>query len=96
MPLSLHPPTGMERPRYEFGRENRVLRPIIAAHEVQKSIAVIIASGVLERFPTLNVISAEYGVGWVPFWLGRINGTVGTGSSRRGGFSTPTSMKPTE
>ena len=51
MPLSLHPPTGMERPKYEFGRENRVLRPIIAAQEVQKSLAVIIASGVLERFP---------------------------------------------
>ena len=96
MPLSLHPPTGMERPKYEFGRENRVLRPIIAAHEVQKSLAVIIASGVLERFPALNVISAEYGVGWVPFFLDRLDGTAGRGSSRRGGFSTPLSMKPTE
>ena len=83
MPVSLHPPTGMERPKYEFGRENRVLRPIIAAHEVQKSLAVIIASGVLERFPTLQVISAEYGLGWVPYWLGRVDNTVGRGSSRR-------------
>ena len=90
------PATGMERPKYEFGRENRVLRPIIAAQEVQKSLAVIIASGVLERFPTLNVISAEYGVGWVPFWLGQVDNTVGRGSSRRGGFATSLSMKPTE
>ena len=81
MPLSLHPPTGMDRPKYEFGRENRVLRPIIAAQEIQRSLAVIIASGVLERFPTLQVISAEYGVRWVPFWLGRVDSTVGRGPS---------------
>jgi predicted TIM-barrel fold metal-dependent hydrolase len=96
MPLSFHPPTGMDRPKYEFGRENRVLRPIIGAQEVQRTLAIVIASGVLERFPTLNVISAEYNLSWVPFWLRQVDHTTGRGSSRRGGFSTPLTMKPTE
>ncbi len=96
MILSLHPPTGMERPKYEFEREMRALRSTIAAHEIQKALTIIIASGVLERFPELQVISAEYGVGWVPYWLGRVNQAAGSGPSRRGGFSTKLNMKPSE
>ena len=94
MPVNLHPPTGMERPKYEFGRENRILRPIIGAQEVQRSMAVIIASGVLERFPEMKLVCAEYGVGWVPFWLSRLDAMKGSGTSRRGGYSTPLSMSP--
>ena len=96
MPVNLHPPTGMDRPKYEFGRENRILRPIIGAQEVQRSMAIMIASGILERFPKLTVVCAEYGIGWVPFWLGRVDSMQGRGSSRRGGFSTPLSMTPVE
>jgi predicted TIM-barrel fold metal-dependent hydrolase len=96
VPVSLHPPTGMDRPKYEFERNLRPLRPVIAAQEVQRSLGVIIASGVLERFPKLNVISAEYGIAWAPWWLDRINKMVGVGPSRRGGYDTKLSMKPTE
>jgi predicted TIM-barrel fold metal-dependent hydrolase len=94
MPVNLHPPTGMDRPKYEFGRENRILRPIIGAQEVQRSMAVIIVSGVLERFPEMKLVCAEYGCGWVPFWLSRLDAMQGSGSSRRGGYSTPLSMSP--
>jgi predicted TIM-barrel fold metal-dependent hydrolase len=96
MKISLHPPTGMDRPKYEFAREMRPLRSTVAAQEVQRALTIIISSGVLERFPTLQVISAEYGVGWVPFWLGRVNQSAGTGPSRRGGFETKLTMKPAE
>ena len=96
MVVNLHPPTGMARPPYEFGRENRVLRPIIAAQEPQRTMAIMIASGILERFPKMKVVCAEYGIGWVPFWLEKIEGMKGTGSSRRGGFSTPLSLTPIE
>ena len=95
VPVSLHPPTGMARPKSEFERNLRPLRPVIAAQEVQRSLGVIIASGVLERFPNLNVISAEYGIAWTPWWLDRINKMVGVGPSRRGGYDTKLSMKPT-
>jgi predicted TIM-barrel fold metal-dependent hydrolase len=84
----------MERPKYEFGRENRMLRPIIGAQEVQRSMAVLIGSGVLERHPEMKLVCAEYGIGWVPFWLSRLDAMKGSGSSRRGGYSTPLSMSP--
>jgi predicted TIM-barrel fold metal-dependent hydrolase len=32
-------------------------------------LANIIVSGVLERFPTLQVVSVESGIGWIPFFL---------------------------
>ena len=32
-------------------------------------LANLIYSGVLERFPTLNIVSVESGVGWLPFFL---------------------------
>ena len=63
MHLSLHPPTGMGRPKYEFGRENRVLRPIIAAQEPQRTMAVMIASGILERFEIGDEGDGERAIG---------------------------------
>ncbi|HIM56910.1 MAG TPA: amidohydrolase [Candidatus Latescibacteria bacterium] len=96
MVLNFHPPTGMERPKYEFGQEARALRSTIAAHEVQKAMTILIASGVLERFPSLQVVSAEYGVGWAPFWLDQVDKAAGTGPSRRSSFPTKLTMRPTE
>jgi len=96
MIVNMHPPTGMERPKYEFGREARMLRPIIGAQEVQRAMAVLVGSGVFERFPEMQFVCAEYGIGWVPFWLDRLNSMQGRGSSRRGGFDTPLSMTPRE
>ena len=37
--------------------------------DAMNSLLHIIASGVLERHPRLNVAVAEAGAGWVPFWL---------------------------
>ena len=96
MVLNFHPPTGMERPKYEFGQEARALRSTIAAHEVQKAMTILIASGVLERFPSLQVVSSEYGVGWAPFWLDQVDKAAGTGPSRRSSFPTKLTMRPTE
>jgi predicted TIM-barrel fold metal-dependent hydrolase len=33
------------------------------------SLGQIIASGVMERYPRLQVAVAEIGIGWIPFWL---------------------------
>ncbi len=38
-------------------------------NDAMNSLLHIIASGVLERHPRLNVAVAEAGAGWVPFWL---------------------------
>ena len=38
-------------------------------HEVQRTLVVLICSGVLERFPQLKLVSAENEMGWLPFFL---------------------------
>ncbi len=40
-------------------------------------IGNIIYSGVLERFPTLQFVSVESGVGWIPFFLKALDYQVG-------------------
>ena len=42
-------------------------------HQVQVSIANLIAYGVFERFPRLKLVSVENDIGWVPTYLERID-----------------------
>ncbi len=74
MPLSLHAITGMgpeSQSRRVMGREiqrlDRYLRAVTSADEVKRSLTVFIFSGVLERFPGLQLVSAENNVGWLPY-----------------------------
>ena len=77
MPLSLHIAT--QRPRAGVTYEdNRTARPAIIAnwdHYMRISLAHIILSGVLERFPGLRIGSVEHELGWVPFFLDRLDYT---------------------
>jgi predicted TIM-barrel fold metal-dependent hydrolase len=41
--------------------------------EVEKSFSVLIFSGVLDRFPQLQIVSAENNVGWLPYYLQRMD-----------------------
>ena len=44
------------------------------AHQVpEMAIAALIFGGVLERHPTLAVLSSEFGVAWLPNWLERMD-----------------------
>ncbi len=74
MPLSLHAITGMgpeSQSRRVMGRDiqrlDRYLRAVTSADEVKRSLTVFIFSGVLERFPGLQLVSAENNVGWLPY-----------------------------
>ena len=42
-------------------------------HEIQESITTLIFGGVLERFPELQIVSAENDVGWLPHYLYRMD-----------------------
>lgn len=42
---------------------------------VRQCLGHIIFAGVLERYPNLNVVSAEHELGWIPFFLGRMDVT---------------------
>jgi predicted TIM-barrel fold metal-dependent hydrolase len=42
-------------------------------HSVEKSIAELIFSGVLERYPKLRLVSVENDIGWIPHFLQRMD-----------------------
>ena len=95
-PVVLHEITGggFESPLSPsaYWDENYSLGTIIRPHEIQRTLAQIILSGVLERFPRLKVISAENGTDWLPWYVRRLE------SAASGGGSYPTKLflKPIE
>lgn len=72
MPISLHAITGMGvESQWNWGE--RYMRSTVLAHEVEKSFSVLIFSGVLDRFPNLQIVSAENNIGWIPYFLQRMD-----------------------
>src|SRR5260370_16576354 len=68
MPISLHAITGMGM-ESQWNWAVRYMRSTVLSHEVEKSLSVLIFSGVLDRFPNLQIVSAENNVGWIPYFL---------------------------
>ena len=78
MPISLHSITGMGREsQWDFG--DRYMRATVLSHEVERSFSVLIFSGVLDRFPELQIVSAENNCGWLPYYLQRMDRTFARG-----------------
>jgi predicted TIM-barrel fold metal-dependent hydrolase len=72
MPVSLHAITGMGvESQYNWGE--RYMRATVLSYEVEKSFSVLIFSGVLDRFPELQIVSAENNIGWLPYYLQRMD-----------------------
>jgi predicted TIM-barrel fold metal-dependent hydrolase len=98
MPVSLHAITGIERIPWEYGAEQRAMRPTVTPHEIEKSFSILILSGVLERFPRLKIVSAENNCGWLPYYLQRVDrafnrfGPSGTATP----WPTKLTLKPSE
>jgi predicted TIM-barrel fold metal-dependent hydrolase len=98
MPVSLHAITGMDRIPWEYGAEQRAMRPTVTPHEIEKSFSTLILSGVLERFPRLKIVSAENNCGWLPYYLQRVDrafarfGPSGTATP----WPTKLTLKPSE
>lgn len=95
MPISLHSITGM-------GAESRLaikipldryVRSAVLCHEVQRTLVVLIFSGALERFPSLKVVSAENEVGWLPFFLQKLDQAQ---EEYRYLYPAPLKLRPTE
>ncbi|PYM16622.1 MAG: amidohydrolase [Candidatus Rokuibacteriota bacterium] len=74
MPISLHAITGMGR-ESQWDFNDRYMRATVLSHEVERSFSVLIFSGVLDRFPTLQIVSAENNCGWIPYYLQRMDRT---------------------
>ena len=75
VPLSLHSITGMGAESRLAIKEplDRYVRSTVLCHEVQRTLVALIFSGVLERFPRLKFVSAENEVGWLPFFLQKLD-----------------------
>jgi predicted TIM-barrel fold metal-dependent hydrolase len=93
MKLSLHILTGRKGTGIDFFKDNLALQVSTLHHEVERSIAVFVLGGVLERFPKLTIISAENDVAWMPYFMWRMDfayDRIGPLSSAK------LSMKPSE
>ncbi len=49
------------------------MRTAVLPHEIEKSFSVLIFSGGLDRFPQLQIVSAENNCGWIPYYLQRMD-----------------------
>jgi predicted TIM-barrel fold metal-dependent hydrolase len=92
MPVSLHAITGMGvESQWNWGE--RYMRTVVLSHELEKSLSVLMFSGVLDRFPRLKIVSAENNCGWVPYFLQRMD-RVFERSRLAAGFTNK--LKPSE
>lgn len=71
MPVSLHILTGKKGHGIDF---SRILNSYMGLPgSVQQTLASLIFSGVLERFPGLRLVSAECDVSWMPHFMYRLD-----------------------
>jgi predicted TIM-barrel fold metal-dependent hydrolase len=98
MPLSLHEFAGWQWVDWDSNAQKRTVGFAINSHEVEKTFATLILSGVLERYPALKVVSAELNCGWLPFFLRRIDERFHARGVRLGGspFATKLKLAPSE
>jgi predicted TIM-barrel fold metal-dependent hydrolase len=73
-----------------YWREDHSLSSLVRPHEVQRTLATLIMSGVLERFPSLKINSAENGTDWLPYYAGRLSRMKGGVTS----YPTHLSLRP--
>jgi predicted TIM-barrel fold metal-dependent hydrolase len=81
MPLSMHVATDRADPRVgraAFRLDVKNVPPSVFVNpdaQVRQAYAELIFSGVFERFPRLRVGSVEHELGWIPFFLDRLDYT---------------------
>ncbi len=94
VPLVLHEGTTQDVPQVGGDRyQNFLFRHMIShAFEQQMALLSLICGGVLERHPGLRVLIVECGIGWVPYWLDRMDHHV----EKWGFASAPLPLEPTE
>ncbi len=71
MSVNFHINSGPGRPRsFNNGLQPRagILPDGVHKFDCMKAVGNMIAAGVMERYPKLNVVVAEAGVGWIPFF----------------------------
>ena len=90
MPVSFHALTGHHESRIPL---SSVFFILSTYHEIERTLATLILSGVLDRFPRLKLISVESQAGWIPYFLQRMDRAAKSG---RDNYPTRLTLKPSE
>lgn len=91
--LSLHILTGRKGTGLDFRSGTLLVNLATLHHQVERSLAVLVLGGVFEKFPRLTIVSAENDVGWMPYFMFRMDAT----QSRLGAFgSVKLQLRPSE
>jgi uncharacterized protein len=99
VPLVFHETTGdpstAAAERYGIRNSARYAFNHVISHSFEQMFAAlsVVCGGVLERHARLKVMFAEAGCGWVPYWLGRLDGHY---EHRIMGKQMPIRMPPSE
>ncbi len=70
MPVNMHIGSGPGRIKFSPQKRSGLIPDGTAGHkwDCMNAVGNMIAAGVMERYPGLNVVVAEAGVGWIPFF----------------------------
>src|SRR4051794_7011017 len=88
MPINFHIASGDMTGLLDFGGPNMEDEARYAASTVlfswgnAKAIATLIAGGVCERFPDLNFVSVESGIGWMPYLVAYLDWQFANSNSK--------------
>jgi predicted TIM-barrel fold metal-dependent hydrolase len=88
MPLSLHILTNRGGGIASPGRNDMMLRLANMHHGIERTLSVMVYGGVFEKFPQLKIVSAENDVGWMAYFMYRLD-TVQNRMGTLGGMKLP-------
>jgi len=74
LPLSFHIKEGASsRLSYQVGKWQSAAFATLLPLQLDEALAIMVFSGALERHPGLTLVLAEAGVGWLPYFLTRMD-----------------------
>jgi predicted TIM-barrel fold metal-dependent hydrolase len=75
MPISFHINGGISpKLSYQIGKWQSAAFATLLPLQLDEPLATMIFSGALERHPALELVLAESGIGWLPYFLTRMDG----------------------
>ena len=86
--LSLHILTNRGGTGPTFGQRGMMLNLATIHHAIERTLSVMVYGGVLEKFPRLKIVSAENDVGWMAYFMYRLD-TVQNRMGALGGMKLP-------
>jgi len=74
LPISFHLKGGTSpKLRYEMGKWKSAAFASVLPLQLDEPLATMVFSGALERHPGLTIVLAESGIGWLPYFLSRMD-----------------------